>query len=260
MSSGRIIGSAENVGIPGALKALVHLAVSPRLLYVEDDYVLNGPIARLDDLPPADVVLLRCTPSLGADCERGPGGGFSLGACRMSENDFRDNAMTGDMGNLDPLQFNSSEVRKGFAPMFLTANQAAVNCPERVRALPGAHDCAPNSLCYPSSVGGWFNHPWLANATLVRELIVPHLPDCSRAADRAVCNYVGIELNSALQTSFRSADLIVAQSVGIFTHLSAGTAVGSDCLEPLANQFVFVNGEVDYKPRCVFRDKLPRAM
>lgn len=84
--------------------------------------------------------------------------------------------------------------------------------------------CSPRDplvYCHRSLTAHWTNNAWMANRAFVLAELLPRYPDCQRApkAQRAFCNYLGVESNRELQCHLRSLNYTVWQTEGAFRHL-----------------------------------------
>mmetsp|Transcript_5650 Transcript_5650/g.6485 ORF Transcript_5650/g.6485 Transcript_5650/m.6485 type:complete len:447 (+) Transcript_5650:334-1674(+) len=105
---------------------------------------------------------------------------------------------------------------------------------ERLRSTDRLHewydmrvvDCSQNQVeayCHRSTTSHWSSTPFMCQRSFLLENVLPHLPDCRSIVpvqQREMCNYIGIESNSALNCHLRQLNYTVFQTVGIFSVLT----------------------------------------
>ena len=118
----------------------------------------------------------------------------------------RERAEAAQVRGVEGLPSGSKKQRKAFVQDSMVQRCSARN---------------PVVYCHRSLTTHWSNNPWMANRAFVLTELLPRYPDCRRVpeAQRAFCNYLGVESNRELQCHLRSLNYTVWQTEGVFRHL-----------------------------------------
>ena len=87
-------------------------------------------------------------------------------------------------------------------------------------------DCSQSQVeayCHRSTTSHWSSTPFMCQRSFLLENVLPYLPDCRSiisVQQREMCNYIGIESNSALNCHLRQLNHTIFQTVGIFSVLT----------------------------------------